>query len=63
MAIQSLDQPFNNSQLVDGVLNDKPMRTTGLDGLFPDVAIINTKQIDSPVVAAIEPTVVTIPIV
>ena len=51
---QVLDQPYNNSVLVDGVINDKPIRASGLDGIEIDVAVINTLMQDKAIVVVPE---------
>jgi hypothetical protein len=45
---QVLDQPLLDTPLVDGILNDKPSKVSGLDSPYTDVATINTLIYDTP---------------
>lgn len=59
---QILDQPLLNTPLVDGVLNDKNIRTAGMDGQELDVATINTAEYDKPEPIQPEASIIIVPI-
>ena len=47
---QVLSRPFIDTQVVDGLINDRPLTLSGMDRKMLDITIINTLIYDQPFV-------------
>ena len=58
---QALGQQLLDTPLTDGVINDRSIRLSGMDGQELDIATINTLEWDKPLVVQAESTIIIVP--